>query len=321
MHYSSVGYSGVIFALAVIETFLNARPFIRVFGVVNVPTKLYPWLLLVGISIVMPGVSFVGHLCGLLVGFVYVHGGLRCLMPSTATLRRIESSDCAARLLALGGGFLSASVVLTPDAPPAWVGLHACARIGGSNARVARGAADEDSSDPLTVAARLADAARAWLIPVPRDSDVAVDDLEHGQGGASVRSVDASASGSGSAGGSAAGSRPRASEGEARVAAGKAAMARLTAAKEKVVAQKTRGWGGAAGGGNTGALGALKKMRSAQDAAAARIEAASESESLLAGFRPNLPAAPTALGGVSDPADELELQRALALSLKSGAEA
>ena len=55
LHYNSVGYSGVIFALAVFETFLNGRPSVRVFGMFSVPTKLYPWVLLVAISLVMPG--------------------------------------------------------------------------------------------------------------------------------------------------------------------------------------------------------------------------------------------------------------------------
>ena len=207
--------------------------------------------------------------------------------------------------------------MLTPDAPPAWVGLHACARVDVSDA-------GDGSSGPLAAAARLADAARTWLCPVPRDSDVAVNDLEHGERGASARSTDATATASD--GGSAAGARPPgAADGKARAAAAKAAMARLAAAKKKLVDQKKNRGRLGTRGANAGALGALEKRRSAQEAAAARLKSPREAESLLAGFRPNLPAAPTALGSahgdVVDQADELELQRALALSLKSGAEA
>lgn len=41
----------------------------------------------------MPGISFLGHLCGLLVGLAHVTQLLNWILPSLKTLRHIESSD------------------------------------------------------------------------------------------------------------------------------------------------------------------------------------------------------------------------------------
>ena len=59
----ALGFSGVIFALAACEA---ARGGGRrsVFGVVEVPARLYPWALLVAMQVIIPNVSFVGHLGG-----------------------------------------------------------------------------------------------------------------------------------------------------------------------------------------------------------------------------------------------------------------
>ena len=46
LQYSSVGFSGVLFSAAVMESFLTREPTRSVFGCFTVPTKLYPWVLL-----------------------------------------------------------------------------------------------------------------------------------------------------------------------------------------------------------------------------------------------------------------------------------
>ena len=43
--------------------------------------QVYPWALLVFWQLLMPGVSFWGHLGGLMAGEAYVRGWLKALMP------------------------------------------------------------------------------------------------------------------------------------------------------------------------------------------------------------------------------------------------
>ncbi len=72
---TAVGFSGVLFALTVQESFLGAGSSRSLFGLVNVPSKLYPWAMLVAMQLILPGVSFEGHLAGLLVGALHVRCG------------------------------------------------------------------------------------------------------------------------------------------------------------------------------------------------------------------------------------------------------
>ena len=71
----AVGFSGVLFSLKYV---LNHRSSdsSNVMGI-NIPTKYAAWAELILISIIHPNVSFIGHLCGILAGIIYVHTGLR----------------------------------------------------------------------------------------------------------------------------------------------------------------------------------------------------------------------------------------------------
>lgn len=51
---ASVGFSGVIFALALIDSYRSTQPTRSVFGFVQVPTRMYPWVLLVLLSVRPP---------------------------------------------------------------------------------------------------------------------------------------------------------------------------------------------------------------------------------------------------------------------------
>ena len=63
----ALGFSGTLFHLVVLQCHLSAsdRP---IFGTFRVSSKVYPWVLLIGIQAIMPNVSFLGHLSGILVG-------------------------------------------------------------------------------------------------------------------------------------------------------------------------------------------------------------------------------------------------------------
>ena len=62
-----VGFSGVLFGLIPVETAVRAVRSYSVFGLVSVPAAAYPWLLLAACQLLVRNVSFLGHLCGLLV--------------------------------------------------------------------------------------------------------------------------------------------------------------------------------------------------------------------------------------------------------------
>lgn len=77
----TVGYSGVLFSLIMVDTHVVGSPYDRrsVFGFFAVPAYVYPWVLLVVLSVAMKNVSFVGHLSGALVGYAYSRGWLGLL--------------------------------------------------------------------------------------------------------------------------------------------------------------------------------------------------------------------------------------------------
>jgi len=90
MYRHSIGFSGVIFHLSVLEANLSPNVTRSVFGFFRVPSYLYPWALLVALQFILPNVSFVGHLSGILVGTLQLYGFLDIIMPSDGYLREME---------------------------------------------------------------------------------------------------------------------------------------------------------------------------------------------------------------------------------------
>lgn len=60
---ASVGFSGVIFTLALIDSYLSTQPTRSLFGFVQVPTRMYPWVLLVLLSVSPPCLRVVRRCC------------------------------------------------------------------------------------------------------------------------------------------------------------------------------------------------------------------------------------------------------------------
>lgn len=71
--YSScaVGFSGVLFALKVVLNY-NSPSYTNIYGVL-VPSRYAAWVELLFIQMFVPGTSFVGHLCGILAGLIYMN--------------------------------------------------------------------------------------------------------------------------------------------------------------------------------------------------------------------------------------------------------
>lgn len=100
----SVGFSGVIFQLSVLEASLHPEGSSRsVFGLFRVPSKAYPWALLVALQFIMPQVSFLGHLSGILVGTLQGYGMLDVVLPTPAYLRRLEEWSVLAPIVSKSG--------------------------------------------------------------------------------------------------------------------------------------------------------------------------------------------------------------------------
>ena len=79
---SSIGYSGTLFAYATLETFLPNQALTRnLFGMIEIPSKMYPWILLLVLQLLVPNVSFFGHLTGILCGVMHAKGLFYCLLP------------------------------------------------------------------------------------------------------------------------------------------------------------------------------------------------------------------------------------------------
>eukprot|EP00979_Chaetoceros_neogracilis_P017668 scaffold10261_cov269-Chaetoceros_neogracile.AAC.10 len=93
MNQHSLGFSGVLFHLLVLESKVRPNTSQSIFGMFHIPAKYYPWFMLVAIQFLMPNISFVGHLSGVLCGTLQSSGHLRYSMPTIKFLRITEESE------------------------------------------------------------------------------------------------------------------------------------------------------------------------------------------------------------------------------------
>ena len=115
MHECAIGFSGVIFGVIVVDTHLSSVAQRSIFGFFTVPSQYYPLSLLIFLQVLMPSVSFVGHLSGLLAGLTYVRGHLNPLLLRPSTTTWIERHAWAAPAVGHGAFIVGGS---SADAVP-----------------------------------------------------------------------------------------------------------------------------------------------------------------------------------------------------------
>eukprot|EP00163_Fabomonas_tropica_P026838 TRINITY_DN505_c0_g1_i10.p1 TRINITY_DN505_c0_g1~~TRINITY_DN505_c0_g1_i10.p1 ORF type:complete len:424 (+),score=61.65 TRINITY_DN505_c0_g1_i10:291-1562(+) len=84
----AAGFSGMLFALMAIHAELSPEKTVAMFGM-KVKKRFTPWFSLIFTSVIMPQVSFIGHMCGILTGYVYCYGLLR-ISPDVTSWQRLE---------------------------------------------------------------------------------------------------------------------------------------------------------------------------------------------------------------------------------------
>jgi len=91
LYLPSVGFSGIIFHMLVVECNFSPSHSRSVFGFFSVPSYLYPWALLILLQVFMPNVSFLGHLAGIISGTLQYYGIFEFLLVGESFLVEMES--------------------------------------------------------------------------------------------------------------------------------------------------------------------------------------------------------------------------------------
>lgn len=98
MYQHAVGFSGIIFHLSVLESHMHPGPR-SVFGFFSVPAYVYPWVLLLVLQLIVPNLSFLGHLAGIITGTLEYYGVLDALFVTDSFLVEMESWPIMMRTL------------------------------------------------------------------------------------------------------------------------------------------------------------------------------------------------------------------------------
>lgn len=119
---NAVGFSGVLFALLVIDNEISGGDERSIFGLFLVPSWTYPWAMLVLLSVIIPNVSLLGHFSGIIVGYMYNLGWLKWLSLSRETCNKLERKLCCC--LRDRFGYVHTDGVTTGDYQPYAVFHH-----------------------------------------------------------------------------------------------------------------------------------------------------------------------------------------------------
>jgi membrane associated rhomboid family serine protease len=104
-----VGFSGVLFALIVVDNHVHQVPNRSIFGCFSVPAKYYPVALLAILQLIIPGISLLGHASGLIAGYLFVWGWLRWFVPLSSRFGYIEHLSCLNCVCTMGSFVYSSS--------------------------------------------------------------------------------------------------------------------------------------------------------------------------------------------------------------------
>ena len=99
---SAVGFSGILFALIVVDITISGGDERSILGLFLVPSWLYPWVMLLLMSLLIQNVSFLGHLSGIIAGYLYQFNILRFVTPPIRFFSAIEHKCCCCCLNRLG---------------------------------------------------------------------------------------------------------------------------------------------------------------------------------------------------------------------------
>jgi len=107
MNTCTIGISGVLFSFITIESLQNET--IKHVRGIEIPSKYNPWILLVFTQLLWPKASFLGHLGGIVIGYLYYMGLLDKIMLQHNTIYNIEQSlpfDLSSFIVHNGGATL-----------------------------------------------------------------------------------------------------------------------------------------------------------------------------------------------------------------------
>ncbi|XP_044526730.1 rhomboid-related protein 4 isoform X2 [Gracilinanus agilis] len=89
--YCVIGFSGVLFALKVLNNNYNPGGHTNIMGI-YIPNKYACWIELIMIHLLAPKTSLAGHLAGIIVGLLYVLGPLKRIMKACAGIGMFSHS-------------------------------------------------------------------------------------------------------------------------------------------------------------------------------------------------------------------------------------
>lgn len=88
----AIGISGVLFSILVFNLQMSGTTSVSFFGMINIPSRWYPWILALLLQLISSRLSLLGHLSGIVLGYALAYGWLSNFSPSEFKLQDIEEN-------------------------------------------------------------------------------------------------------------------------------------------------------------------------------------------------------------------------------------